>query len=398
MSRPSNGPLSHLKVVEFGGLAPVPFSGMFLADFGAQVIRIDRVGSAEINVDVLARGKRSVALDLRNPKGAELALRLIRGADIVLDPFRPGVLESLKLGPSEILAANPRCILARLTGFGQTGPYSKMAGHDINYIAVAGALAALGRAGENPIAPANILGDFAGGGLLCVVGILVALLEREKSGKGQVVDAAMIDGTAYLSTFLVKMNQAGLWSEPRGYNMLDTGAHFYETYKTKDGKFMAVGAIEPQFYKLLLTGLGLSIPEYAPRQLNTDEWPAMKTKFSHIFASKTREEWVQLFNGTDACVTPVLEWEEVVQSKHYLDRWGGHSETGVDGRIVFDKWDPPPAPILSRTPAQRTVGKAGPETGEHSADVLRECGLSESEIAVLVKERVILVNGIKCRL
>ncbi|ORY46841.1 alpha-methylacyl-CoA racemase [Rhizoclosmatium globosum] len=369
-------PLSHIKVIEFAGLAPVPFAGMMLADWGANVIRIDRVGGG--GIDVLSRGKKSIAINLRSPQGVQLALRLIRSSRI------------LKLGPDEIFAINPRCIVARLTGYGQTGAYSKLAGHDINYIAVAGALAGLGRAGENPTPPANILGDFAGGGMFCVVGILMALLEREKSGKGQVVDAAMIDGAAYLSTFEVKMKQAGLWNAPRGQNMLDSGAPFYDTYKTKDGKYVSVGAIEPQFYKLLLRGLNLPVEEYASKQLDTDEWGSTKQLFSDIFQSKTRKEWETIFEGTDACVAPVLEWDEVLESRHFKDRCG-------EG-FKFDDWNPAVAPRLSRTPALDVNGRKGPEVGEHSVEVLARNGLSPQGIEALVNGGIVYTHKDKSRL
>ncbi|TPX67176.1 hypothetical protein CcCBS67573_g07575 [Chytriomyces confervae] len=373
-------PLSNVNVVEFAGLAPVPFAGMVLADFGASVVRIDRLpGHGGISADVMGRGKKSVSINLRSKKGIELAKKLIAKADVVLDPFRPGVMESLGLSPDVIQGINPRCIFARLTGFGQTGELSRMAGHDINYIAVSGALSPLGRSGENPMAPANILGDFAGGGMLCVMGILMALLERNKSGKGQVIDSAMVDGAAYLSTFLVKMNQGGMWNNPRGTNMLDTGAHFYETYRTKDGRFMAVGAIEPQFYKALLKGLGLPVEKYANEQLDMESWEPMKRKFAEIFATKTRDEWSSIFTGTDACVTPVLEWDEAMKSKHYQDRWGV---------ATYEQWTPPPAPILSRTPGKAAVGD--PKIGGDTRAILEGmCGLDANAVDELVRQGVV---------
>ncbi|KAJ3021320.1 UNVERIFIED_CONTAM: hypothetical protein HDU68_009683 [Siphonaria sp. JEL0065] len=266
-----------------------------------------------------------------------------------------------------------------------------MAGHDINYVGVAGTLAALGRFGENPIPPANILGDFAGGGMLCIVGILIALLEREKSGKGQIVDAAMIDGITYLSTFLIKMHQSNLWSEPRGRNMLDTGAHFYETYRTRDGKYMAVGAIEPQFYKLLLTGLGLSVSEYAPKQMDMDEWEAMKEKFREIFKERTRDEWVQVFGGSDACVTPVLDWEATIRSDQFRERWGNYEGD-------YQDWNPPAAPILSRTPAECVAGKRNPEVGGDTVEVMVKAGYSVSEVELLQDGGVIGASSSKGRL
>ncbi|KAI8829884.1 CoA-transferase family III domain-containing protein [Chytriomyces cf. hyalinus JEL632] len=296
----------------------------------------------------MGRGKKSVSINLRSKKGIELAKRLIAKADVVLDAFRPGVMESLGLGPDVIQGINPRRIFARLTGFGQTGELSRMAGHDINYIAVSGALSPLGRSGENPMPPANILGDFAGGGMLCVMGILMALIERNESGKGQVIDSALVDGAAYLSTFLVKMNQGGMWNNPRGTNMLDTGAHFYETYRTKDGRFMAV-------------------------------WERMKRKFAEIFATKTRDEWCSIFTGTDACVTPVLEWDEVMNSKHYQDRWAV---------TTYEQWTPPPAPILSRTPVRAAVGD--PAIGGDTRAILEGiCRLDANAVDELVRQGVV---------
>ncbi|KAJ3121851.1 hypothetical protein HK100_012212 [Physocladia obscura] len=268
-----------------------------------------------------------------------------------------------------------------------------MAGHDINYLAVAGPLAALGRFGENPTPPANILADFSGGGMICVLGILMALIEREKSGQGQVIDAAMIDGAAYLSTFVVKMNQSNLWNDSRGKNLLDTGAHFYETYKTKDGKFMAIGAIEPKFYRTLVTLLNLSATETLPtnNQFDKNQWPAMKLKFAKIFAQKTQAEWTALLTGTDACATPVLEWREVIRSQHYIDRWENRSNEGDKrSNVDFMKWSPPPAPILSRTPARRPDGfKSDPDIGEHTVEVLKEYGISIHQISSLQRDGVI---------
>src|SRR5215468_524844 len=280
--------LEGIRVVEMAGLAPAPFCGLILADFGADVVRVDRVGAG--SVDQLARGKRSVAVNLKSPEGVATVLRLIERADVLLEPYRPGVMERLGLGPEVACARNPRLVYARLTGFGQDGPYANMAGHDINYIAISGALSLLGRKGEKPLAPVNLLGDFAGGGMLCALGIALALLERGRSGKGQVVDAAMADGSAYLSTFVYKFRNAGFWRDERGTNLLDGGAPFYETYRTKDGQYMSVGAIEPQFYAALLQGLGLD-PAAMPQQMDQASWAATAARFTEIFASKTRDEW-----------------------------------------------------------------------------------------------------------
>src|SRR5215469_14929231 len=261
--------LEGIRVIEMAGLAPAPFCGMILADFGADVVRVDRIGAG--SVDQLARGKRSVAVNLKSPEGVETVLRLAERADVLLEPYRPGVMERLGLGPEVACGRNTRLVYARLTGFGQDGPYANMAGHDINYIAISGALSLLGRKGEKPLAPVNLLGDFAGGGMLCALGILLALLERNTSGRGQIVDAAMVDGAAYLSTFVYKFRNNGMWRDERGTNMLDSGAPFYDTYQTKDGRYMSVGAIEPQFYAALLKGLGLDAATM-PHQMDQLKW------------------------------------------------------------------------------------------------------------------------------
>ena len=265
--------LQGIRVVEMAGLAPAPYCGLILADFGAEVVRVDRVGAG--SMDQLARGKRSVAVNLKSPEGVETVLRLMETADVLLEPYRPGVMERLGLGPDVACARNPRLVYARLTGFGQDGPYAPMAGHDINYIAISGALSLLGRKGEKPLAPVNLLGDFAGGGMLCALGICLALLERAHSGKGQVVDTAMVDGAAYLATFVYKFRNSGMWRDERGTNMLDSAAPFYDTYRTKDGEFMSVGAIEPQFYAALLKGLGIDA-EGMPPQLDQSSWTKTK--------------------------------------------------------------------------------------------------------------------------
>uniref|UniRef100_A0ABI0P159 Solute carrier family 45 member 2 n=2 Tax=Bos TaxID=9903 RepID=A0ABI0P159_BOVIN len=321
--------LRGITVVELAGLAPVPFCGMVLADFGAQVVRVDRP-AARSGPSRLARGKRSLVVDLKQPRGAAVLRRLCARADVMLEPFRPGVMEKLQLGPEILQKENPRLIYARLSGFGQSGRFSKMAGHDINYLALSGVLSRIGRSGENPYAPLNLLADFGGGGLMCAMGIIMALFERTRSGKGQVIDASMVEGTAYLSSFMWKTQETGLWEQPRGQNMLDGGAPFYTTYRTADGGFMAVGAIEPQFYELLIKGLGLKSDEL-PNQLSMKDWPEMKKKFADIFAKKTKAEWCQIFDGTDACVTPVLTFEEVTHHGHNKDR--GSFITDTEQRV-----------------------------------------------------------------
>ncbi|ORE04035.1 CoA-transferase family III [Rhizopus microsporus var. microsporus] len=359
-------PLKDIVVLEMAGLAPAPFAGLILSDFGANVIRIDRPSS--FNTDVLTRGKRSVALNLKNKNAIDTLLKMCDKADILLDPFRPGVMESLGLGPEIVLNRNPRLIYARLSGYGQTG--SKAAGHDINYLAMSGALNMIGRQGEAPFFPMNLLADFAGGGLLCVMGILVALIERSKSGKGQVVDANLTAGTSYLSTFPFLMQKYGLvWEDERGTNTLDGGAHFYETYKTKDDLYIAVGAIEPHFYSCLLDKLGLDQNEYGPKQYNKEEWPMMKKKFQEIFLQKTQSEWNAIFDGSDACVTPVLSFQDKTAPA------------------------PQPAPVLSRTPAHQVDYSQEPsflQPGKHSIHVLKEFGISSNEIQALIATKSLL--------
>ncbi len=330
------GALKGIRVVEMAGLAPAPFCGMILADFGADVVRIDRVGAPSF--DQLARGKRSVGVNLKHPDGVATVLRLVERADVLLEPFRPGVMERLGLGPETACARNPRLVYARLTGFGQDGPYASMAGHDINYIAISGALSLLGRRGEKPLPPVNLLGDFAGGGMLCALGIALALVERAQSGKGQIVDAAMVDGAAYLSTFVYKFRNAGMWRDERGTNMLDTGAPFYDTYRTKDGKYVSVGAIESHFYAALLTGLGLDAAAM-PHQMDQAKWPETAARFAEIFASRTRDEWCAVFDGTDACVAPVLSLGEAAEHPHNRARQLLIADTA-------GKTEPAPAPRL----------------------------------------------------
>ncbi|KAJ8029333.1 Alpha-methylacyl-CoA racemase [Holothuria leucospilota] len=367
--------LKGVKVIELAGLAPAPFAGMVLADFGAQVIRVDRATQL-YSMDRLARGKQSIALNWKKPEGLNVLRKLCVSADVVIEPFRPGVMEKMGLGPQILLKENPRLIYARMTGFGQSGCYKNMAGHDINYIATSGVLAQLGRKGEKPLAPINLLGDFAGGGMVCALGICMALYERAMSGKGQVIDANMVEGSAYISAFTFMTKGIGLVGGERGTNMLDSGAFFYDTYKTLDGKYMAVGALEPQFYAELLKGLGLN-PEELPDQLNREEWPAMKKMVETIFASKTREEWTKIFNGKDACVTPVLTPDEAPHHPHNKENKAFLAND--DGDL-----EPVPAPRLSRTPASpRTM--AQPSVGQDTETILSELGYSREEMQQLAQ-------------
>ncbi|XP_059865606.1 alpha-methylacyl-CoA racemase isoform X2 [Delphinus delphis] len=374
--------LQGVSVVELAGLAPGPFCGMVLADFGAQVVRVDRPGTRG-DLSRMGRGKRSLAVDLKHPRGAAVLRSLCARADVMLECFRPGVMEKLQLSPEILQRENPKLIYARLSGFGQSGRFSRVAGHDINYLALSGVLSRIGRSGEAPYAPLNLLADFGGGGLMCALGILMALFERTRSGKGQVIDANMVEGTAYLSSFLWKTQQTGLWGQPRGQNMLDGGAPFYATYRTADGGFMAVGALEPQFYELLLRGLGLKSDEL-PSQMSITDWPEMKKKFADIFAKKTKAEWCQIFDGTDACVTPVLTFEEVTHCGHHKDR----------GSFIIDSEQdvsPRPAPQLSNTPAVPS-SKRDPFVGEHTEEILKEFGFSQEEISQLKSDKIIESN------
>ncbi|XP_033890415.1 alpha-methylacyl-CoA racemase [Acipenser ruthenus] len=380
--------LAGIRVIELAGLAPAPFCGMILSDFGAKVIRVDRT-KASMTVDVQSRGKQSVVLDLKKPEGAAVLKRLCAESDVLIEPFRNGVMEKLGLGPNEILKDNPRLIYARLTGFGQSGSYAKAAGHDINYVAMSGLLSMLGRHNENPYAPLNLLADFAGGGLICAMGIVLALLERVKSGQGQVIDTSMVEGAAYVGSFLWKSQNLGLWNRSRGENMLDSGAPFYETYKTADGKYMAVGAIEPQFYEELIKGLDLDSSQL-PLQMSFSDWPELKRIFTETFASKTQAEWSKIFDGTDACVTPVLSLDEVSSHPHNRER--GSFIVDAQGEI-----SPRPAPLLSRTPAMPCLS-GGPLIGEHTDLVLAEHGYSKDEIAKLQSSGIIECNKTKSRL
>ena len=337
--------LSGLRVVELAGLAPAPFGCMVLADLGADVVQVDRPtpGGPTPPRGPLDRGRRTVTLDLKTGSGTDDLLRLIARADVLVEGFRPGVAERLGIGPSTCEKINPRLVYARMTGWGQTGPLAGRAGHDIVYIAVAGALSPLGRPGERPQAPLNLLADFGGGGLLLAVGVLAALVERAHSGRGQVVDAAMVDGSALLTAYLHGMIGAGRWTGGRGSNLLDGGAPFYDTYRAADGGFLAVGALEAPFYAALLAGLGLAGDASLPAQYDRAGWPVLRARFTERFASRPRDEWVAVFTDLDACVAPVLDPLEAPAHPHNRDR--GVFIT-VDGAL-----QPAPAPRLSRTPA-----------------------------------------------
>lgn len=380
--------LAGVRVIELAGLAPAPFCGMILSDFGAKVIRVDRTKAAMV-IDTQGRGKQSVAINLKAAEGVSLLKKLCLKSDVVLEPYRKGVMEKLGLGPQELLKENPRLIYARLTGYGQSGPYALAAGHDINYLAISGLLSRLGRSQEKPYAPLNLVADFAGGGLTCALGIVLALLERTKSGKGQVVDASMVEGAAYVGSFVWKSNRIGMWTNPRGQNMLDSGAPFYDTYQTSDGKYMAVGAIESQFYKELLKGLDLESAEL-PHQMSFNDWPELRHIFTERFASKTQEEWAGIFDGMDACVTPVLSFDEVSSHPHNQER----------GSFIQDssgEESPRPAPVLCRTPAEPCL-TPDPLIGEHTVEVLQEYGFTSLQIEHLLAAGVIESHGAKAKL
>ncbi|XP_034048558.1 alpha-methylacyl-CoA racemase [Thalassophryne amazonica] len=377
-----------VRVIELAGLAPAPFCGMILADFGAKVTRVDRL-RAGMTVDTQARGKRSVAINLKTQEGVEVLRKLCVQSDVVLEPYRKGVMEKLGLGPQQLLKDNPRLIYARLTGYGQSGSYASAAGHDINYLAMSGLLSRLGRSGEKPYAPLNLLADFAGGGLCCAWGIVVALLERTKSGKGQIIDASMLEGAAYVGSFIWKSRSIGLWERPRGENMLDSGAPFYDTYQTSDGQYMAVGAIEPQFYKQLLKGLDLDA-EVLPSQMSFSDWPELRQIFTDRFASKTQAEWSRIFDGMDACVTPVLSFDQVSSHPHNQER----------GSFIKDtcrEESPRPAPVLSRTPAEPCLSE-NPNVGQHTREVLEEYGFTSSEVDRMLTAGVVECNAAKSKL
>jgi alpha-methylacyl-CoA racemase len=348
-------------VVELGGIGPGPHAAMVLADLGADVVRVERpsggLAIGDAGRDALLRNRRSVAADVKTREGRGLVLDLVARADVLIEVFRPGVAERLGLGPDECLARAPRLVYARMTGWGQDGPWAQHAGHDLNYLALTGALHAFGRAGGPPVFPVNLVADFGGGSMLVLVGILAALVERERSGRGQVVDAAMVDGVGLLSQMLWSLRGQGLWSDERGTNLLDGGAPFYDVYPCADGRWVAVGALEPQFYAALLAGLGLADADL-PAQHDRAGWPALRAAFAAAFATRSRDDWVASFEGTDACVTPVLAPGEVAEHPHVAAR---RSLVEVDGVLQAA-----PAPRFSRTPADPPA-PPGPRGGDARA-------------------------------
>jgi len=373
------GPLAGFRIIELAGIGPGPFCGMMLSDMGAEVIRVDRLGAGGgRNRDVLARNRRSIAVDLKKPEGVETVLRLVSTADALFEGFRPGVTERLGLGPDVCLARNPKLVYGRMTGWGQEGPMAQAAGHDINYIGLSGALHAIGRQGERPVPPLNLVGDFGGGGMLLAFGIVCALLEAQKSGKGQVVDAAMVDGAASLMAMFFTMGAAGAFKAQRGTNLLDGGAHFYDTYETSDGKHICIGSIEPQFYALLLEKTGVDRAQFAP-QMDASQWPALKAELTRVFKTRTQSEWCEIMEGTDVCFAPVLSIFEAPAHPHNKAR-GTFVE--IDGVM-----QPAPAPRFSRTAA--AISRSAPPAGADSVAVLADCGFSAAEIGDLKARQVI---------
>jgi len=378
------GPLHGVKVIEIAGIGPGPFCAMMLSDMGAEVLRIDRAQNvrggdpSKPSLDLLNRGRRNVGVDLKQQAGVELVLRLVEKSDALLEGFRPGVMERLGLGPDVCLARNPRLVFGRMTGWGQEGPLAHAAGHDINYIALAGALDPIGRRGEAPVPPLNLVGDFGGGGMLLAFGMVCALLETKSSGKGQVVDAAMVDGAAALMNIFHGMRQAGFWSEERGTNLLDTGAHFYDVYETKDGKYVSIGSIEPQFYAELLQKTGLE-HEKLPHQMDRTHWVELKERLRGIFRTKTRDEWCAIMEGSDVCFAPVLSMSEATEHPHIKARNTFVSVAGAQQAA--------PAPRFSRTTCELTRPPA--HAGQHTDEALEDWGLSGSEIASLRETKAI---------
>lgn len=379
VSRERQGPLRDLRVVELAGLAPVPFGAMLLADLGADVLRIDRPSASgfEAFTAALGRGRRSVALDLKHDGAADVVLRLVERADALIEGFRPGVMERLGLGPDVCVGRNERLVYARMTGWGQDGPLASQPGHDLNYVALSGALGAIGRAGELPVPPLNLVGDFGGGGMLLALGVVSAVLEARSSGRGQVVDAAMTDGSALLMTMIYGARNAGLWSTERGTNLLDGGAPFYDMYVTSDGGVVAVGCLEPSFYAELLRLLDLERPELADHT-DRERWPAIRKALTETFASRTRTEWEAVFEGSEVCFAPVLDLDEAPGHPHNVARDAFYE---ADGGML-----PMPAPRFGRTPGPRPGATSPP--GADTEAALADWGFGEAEIRALVEDGV----------
>src|SRR6202050_86850 len=378
------GALSGYRIIELAGIGPGPMCAMLLSDMGADVLRIDRTADAALGIametkySLLNRGRRSVALDLKKPEAIEAVLRLVDKADALIEGFRPGVTERLGLGPDICIKRNPRLVYGRMTGWGQEGPMALAAGHDINYIALSGALHSIGRKGDVPVPPLNLVGDFGGGALYLALGVVAGLLEAQESGKGQVVDAAMVDGAASLMTAIYGMHGSGFWNNERGDNILDTGAHYYEVYETKDNKYVAIGSIEAKFYAELLRLSGLQGEEVPPQQ-DRKSWPKMKERLKTLFRTKTRDEWFKIMEGSDICFAPVLSMDEAPKHPHNKHRGTFVEENGVT--------QPGPAPRFSRTPSKIQRPPARP--GEHTEEALRDWGFANADLETLRKSGAI---------
>jgi alpha-methylacyl-CoA racemase len=377
------GPLAGYRIIELAGIGPGPFCGMMLSDMGAEVIRVERAAPGRpAPKDVLVRNRRSIAVDLKKPSGVETVLRMCEGADALFEGFRPGVTERLGLGPDDCMGRNPKLVYGRMTGWGQDGPMAHAAGHDINYIGLSGALHAIGRKGERPVPPLNLVGDFGGGGMLLAYGIVCGLLEAQRSGKGQVVDSAMVDGAATLMSMFFSFAAQGGFTDERGTNLLDGGAHFYDTYETADGKYVCIGSIEPQFYALLVEKAGLDPDTFAP-QMDSARWPDLKEKLAEVFRTKTRDQWCEIMEGSDVCFAPVLSIFEAPDHPHNRARG---TFVDVDGIT-----QPAPAPRFSRTAPE--IRGAAPAAGADSEDVLRGFGFSDAEIEELTKDGSVTAAG-----
>jgi len=375
------GPLSGFRIIELAGIGPGPFCGMMLADMGAEVIRVDRAGAPNRrNIDVLNRGRKSIAVDLKSAAGKELVLKLCESADGLFEGFRPGVTERLGIGPEECMGRNEKLVYGRMTGWGQDGPMANAAGHDINYIALSGALSGIGNKGGKPVPPLNLVGDFGGGGMLLAFGMVCGMLESQKSGKGQVIDSAMVDGAATLMSMFFTMRAAGMWKDERASNMLDGGAHFYDTYETSDGGYISIGSIEPQFYALLVEKAGLDADDFSA-QMDQSRWPEFKEKLTAVFKSKTRTEWCDIMEGSDVCFAPVLGLGEVADHPHNKAR-GTFVE--MDGVV-----QPAPSPRFNRTEPTLTHSSRIP--GQDSREVLLSAGLSDSDVDELLSQNVISI-------
>ena len=368
----ASGPLSGLKIVEFAGIGPGPFCGMLLSDLGADVVRIDRKGSGRASpADVTSRGRRSIALDLKSPDSIEACLKLFESADAVFEGFRPGVMERLGLGPDVALKRNPKLVFGRMTGWGQFGPYAQAAGHDMNYIAITGALHAIGTK-EKPIPPLNLVGDFGGGALYLAFGLLAGVIHARASGQGQVIDCAMSDGAASLMAMFYGFKGAGAWKDERRTNLLDGGAHFYDTYQCSDGKWVSIGSIEPQFYALLMEKTGITDPAFA-NQMSRKDWPELQAKLAAVMATKTQKEWCDLMEGTDVCFAPVLDLDEAPKHAHNVAR-----QTFVEIEGVVQ---PAPAPRFSATPG--AIQGPPPAIGSSTDTALADWGFASAEIEAL---------------